>query len=128
MNTMKKLLWVALAFPFFAYQCDKTAKDGWLEGKVVRISCASYIIQVTNSDAVGEDGWKDMSNNDKAYDNVFAVSNKCKMPADIKAGSAIKFKVAEPAKDSGCISCMMFDGPPKVALDVNEVSLLENAK
>jgi len=124
---MKKVLLAVLVLPFFSYKCDKaakTVKDGFLKGKVVRISCASFIVQVLNDDALGEDGWKDMTNQDKAYDNVFTANNKCEMPAGVKAGAIIRFKIDEPTKND-CVVCMMYDGPPKLKLDIKDISILE---
>lgn len=122
-----KLLFVLLALPFMASKCNKknenTEKDGYLHGKVIRVSCASFIVQVTNDDTVGEDGWKDMSNNDKQYDNVFAVGNSCKLPAGIGAGATIKFKADKPVTND-CVHCMMFDGPPAAKFDLSDVSIV----
>ena len=122
---MKKILIPMFLLAVLAYRCgsSKSAQTDMLEGKVVRVSCASFVVQVTNNDTIGEDGWKDMMNNDKAYDNVFAAGNKCKVPAEIKAGSTIRFKVADAAQND-CISCMMFDGPPKAKYDITEVTMV----
>src|SRR5438128_6717420 len=108
---MKKVFIAMLVLPFLAFKCDKAAKNTWLQGKVVRISCASFIVQVLNNDAVGEDGWKDMTNNDAKYDNVFTANNKCAIPDDIKAGAIIRFKLDQPTKND-CVLCMLYDGPP----------------
>lgn len=122
---MKKILIPMLLLSAMAYRCgsSKSAKTDMLEGKVVRVSCASFVVQVTNNDTIGEDGWKDMMNNDKTYDNVFAAGNKCKVPGEIKAGSTIRFKVNEPAQND-CIQCMMFDGPPKAKYDITDVTVV----
>ena len=58
---MKKILLVAALAPFFAFQCDKSITTKCVKGKVIRISCASYVIQVLNNDSVGEDQWKDIA-------------------------------------------------------------------
>ena len=121
---MKKILLASLLLPFFAFKCDKSAQNTFLEGKVVRISCASFIVQVLNNDAVGEDGWKDMMNNNAVYDNVFTANNKCTIPSEIKAGNTIRFKLDKPTKND-CVICMMYDGPPKTKYDIKEVSLVE---
>jgi hypothetical protein len=124
---MKKVFIATLVLPFFAFTCDKAAKDTWLQGKVVRISCASFVVQLLNNDTLGEDGWKDMTNNDAVYDNVFTANNKCSIPDDIKAGATIRFKLDQPTK-SDCVLCMMYDGPPKVKFDVKELTVVESAK
>ena len=124
---MKLLVFFALAaaMPALSSKCNKTHKpDEYLQGKVIRISCASYVVQVLNNNSIGEDGWKDQSNNNAQYDNVFAASNPCKLPAGVKAGATIKFKLS-PAKANDCITCMMFDAPPTVKFDINELSVVE---
>jgi hypothetical protein len=89
---------------------------------VIRTSCASYVVQSLNVDTLGQDGWKNLADTTIAYDNVFDVSNKCKLPAGLKAGDTIYFNV-QPAQPSDCISCMMFDAPPSVKYDLKDVSL-----
>ncbi|MBO9203968.1 MULTISPECIES: hypothetical protein [Niastella] len=124
---MKLLVFLAMAatMPALSSKCNKTHKpDEFLQGKVIRISCASFVVQVTNNDSIGEDGWKDQSNNNASYDNVFAASNPCKLPAGVKAGATIKFKVS-PAKANDCITCMMFDAPPTARFDINEMTVVE---
>jgi hypothetical protein len=121
---MKVLLFL-LALPVMASKCSKTKeKDTQLEGKVIRVSCASFVVQVLNDDKIGEDGWKDMSNNNAQYDNVFNATNACKIPAGIKAGATIRFKVSSPAQND-CVTCMMFDGPPNAKYDITDVSIVE---
>ena len=107
--------------PLFAFQCDKKLADNCLQGKVVRITCATTVIQVLNTDSIGEDGWKDGSENSITYDNVFSVANKCDLPATIKTGDILTFNIGEPSKND-CIVCMMYDAPPKVSLGVVNVN------
>lgn len=122
---MKKLLFVLMALPIFAFKCSKSSsKDGYLEGKVIRTTCASVVVQVLNNDTVGDDGWKDMMNNDTVYDNVFAVNNACKFSENLATGKAIRFKI-NPSADNGCMFCMMFDGQPKANYSISEVSVVE---
>src|SRR3954471_19896824 len=122
---MKLLVFFALAaMPTLSSKCNKGHKaDAYLQGKVIRISCASYIVQVLNNNSIGEDGWKDQSNNNAQYDNVFNASNPCKLPAGIKAGAAVKFKIS-PAKASDCITCMMYDAPPAVKFEISELTVI----
>lgn len=123
---MKLLVFFALAaMPAASFKCKRTAhhSDGYLQGKVIRISCASFVVQVLNDNSIGEDGWKDMTNNNAQYDNVFAAGNTCKLPS-VKAGAAIRFKISQPVAND-CITCMMFDGPPKVKYDINEMTIVE---
>jgi len=123
---MKLLVFLALAaMPGLSSKCNKSKHDEYLKGKVIRISCASYVVQVLNNDSIGEDGWKDQSNNNTQYDNVFNASNTCKLPAGIKAGSAIRFKIS-PSKANECVMCMMYDAPPTVKFDITDMSVVEN--
>jgi hypothetical protein len=124
---MKKYLFVALAIPVFAFSCSRKTVGGasadYVEGKVLRSSCASTVVQVTNNDALGEDGWKDMTQNDAKFDNVFAVNNKCKIPSDVKPGTTIRFKVSKPEQND-CVVCMMYDGPPKTQYDLKDITVV----
>jgi hypothetical protein len=120
-----KLLFIVLALPVMASKCGKEKeKDTYLQGKVVRVSCASFVVQVLNDDTVGEDGWKDMTNNNAQYDNVFTANNACKIPAGIKAGATIRFKKSNPTQND-CVMCMMYDGPPAAKFDLTDVSVVQ---
>jgi hypothetical protein len=119
---MKKLLLVIALVPFFAFQCDKNNMGKCVKGKVVRITCASYVIQVLNNDAIGDDQWKDsMQGEQNIYDNVFSVSNKCKIPASYRPGDIIYFALDKP-EPGDCIVCMMYDAPPKTQYQVKNIS------
>ena len=119
---MKKLFLIAALLPLFAFQCKKHNNQKCLKGKVVRITCASYVIQVLNNDSIGDDGWKDsMQGEQNTYDNVFNVSNKCKIPASYKVGDTIYFQIDKP-EPSDCIVCMMYDAPPKAQYQVRNVT------
>jgi hypothetical protein len=120
-----KLIFILMALPVLASTCKKEkGKDSYVEGKVVRISCASFIVQVTNDDSIGEDGWKDMMNNDAQYDNVFTANNACKTPEGIRGGATIRFKISNPT-DHDCAYCLIYDGPPKVKYDITDVSVVK---
>lgn len=119
---MKKLFFILMALPIFAFKCSKS-KDGYLEGKVIRTSC-SVVVQVLNNDTVGEDGWKDMMNNDAVYDNVFAVGNACKFSENLSSGKTIRFKI-DPSAANDCVFCMMYDGAPKTNYLISDVSVVE---
>ena len=120
-----KLIFILLALPVMASKCSKQKeKDTHLQGKIIRTSCASVVVQVLNDDTGGEDGWKDMANNNAQYDNVFTANNACKLPAGIKAGATIRFKVSNPVQND-CVQCMMYDAPPTAKFDITEVSVAE---
>ena len=120
---MIRILFAALVMPALTSTCKKQNNTEWLEGKVVRTSCASTVIQVLNNNALGQDGWKDMSNNNVTYDNVFTANNKCSIPWGVKAGNTIRFKIDKPWPND-CIVCMMYDGPPEVKYDIKEITVI----
>jgi hypothetical protein len=121
---MKQTIIVLAGIALISFQCgvnkNQPSKD-CVQGKVIRISCASYVVQALNRDTLGEDGWKNLSDTTTLYDNVFDVANKCKLPADIKAGDTIYF-TTHAVQPSDCVSCMMFDAPPVVKYDLQDVS------
>ena len=120
-----KFLFILIALPVMTSKCNRnTENDGYLRGKVVRISCASFVVQVLNNDSFGEDNWKDIKSNNMQYDNVFAVSNACKIPAGVKAGTTIRFKASSP-KPNDCVYCMMYDAPPSAKYDITDVMIEE---
>lgn len=119
---MKKVFFIVSILAFFAFQCSKNNLNKCLKGKVIRISCASYVIQVLNNDSIGDDQWKDsMEGEQKTYDNVFNVSNKCKVPASYKPGDIIYFDLEKP-ETNDCIVCMMYDAPPKAQFQIKNIS------
>lgn len=121
---MKQTILTLASIAFITAQCGVNKKQpskDCIQGKVIRISCASYVIQALDRDTVGQDGWKNMTDTTTTYDNVFDVANKCKLPGDIKAGDTIYFTL-HPTQPSDCVSCMMFDAPPTVKYDLQDVS------
>ena len=119
---MKKLFLIVVFVPFLAFQCKKDHNQKCFKGRVVRITCASYVIQVLNNDSVGDDGWKNsMQGEQNTYDNVFNVSNKCKIPESYKVGDTIYFELENP-QPSDCVVCMMYDAPPKTQYQVRNIA------
>jgi hypothetical protein len=121
---MKQTVCALVAIAALTFQCSvakKKAASACVQGKIVRISCASYIVQSLNVDTLGQDGWKNTADTAVTFDNVFDVSNKCKLPDGLKAGDTIYFNVQAP-QASDCISCMMYDAPPTVKYDLKYVS------
>ena len=109
---MKKYFLILTAMPFLFAKCDKKVKSECLQGKIIRITCASTVVQITNRSDIGTDGWKDGHQGaNQTYDNVFSVSNKCKLPSDLKVGDEFSFNIDKP-KPTDCIVCMMYDAPP----------------
>jgi hypothetical protein len=121
---MKQTIIAIVCLSVIAFQCGVSKKQpskDCVQGKIIRISCASYVVQALNRDTIGIDGWKNSDSTATTFDNVFDVSNKCKLPADIKAGDIIYFTI-HPTQPSDCVSCMMFDAPPAVKYDIQDVS------
>lgn len=115
------LAWFAL-LPFSTLQCDKKkTPENCIRGKIVRITCATTVIEVLNVDTLGEDNWKDGSVEGKTYNNVFSVANKCDIPASIKTGDELTFRLGESGRQD-CIVCMMYDNPPKVKLGIININ------
>ena len=124
---MKKMFIISLVLPFMAFHCmkDKNDHNTWLEGKVVRISCASFIVQVTNNTKIGQDGWKDMMNNNKEYDDVINASNKCEIPDAVQEGAVIRFRIEKPYIHNNCAICLIYDAPPDIAYEIKDLSIIQ---
>lgn len=107
---------------FFACRKDKSVKGICLQGKLIRITCASAVIQVLNDDSKGVDRWIDlMGGNNTSYDNVFTVSNKCQLPSTMKPGDTFWFIMVS-SNANNCIFCDMLDSPPPISFDVLNIS------
>ena len=118
---LMNILWISI-LPLVSMQCDKKKIAGHcIQGKIVRITCATTVIQVLNVDTLGEDNWKDGSTEGNTFNNVFSVANKCDIPASMKTGDVLTFEIGEPSKHD-CIVCMMYDNPPKVKLGIININ------
>ena len=117
---MKKLFYLLLLLPVFAFQCQKEDNSNCVKGKIVRITCATTVIQVLNNDGIGIDGWSDSHENIGTYDNVFTVSNKCQLTG-VNVGDVVYFDL-EPATQSDCVVCAMYDAPPSAVFNVKNLS------
>lgn len=119
---MKKAALILMLLPFFAFRCEKDSGAHCFKGKVIRITCASYVIQVLSPDAIGDNQWKDSSfAGQNTYDNVFNVSNKCQIPDSYKVGDTIYFGLENPGRND-CVVCMMYDAPPKRQFKIKNIS------
>jgi len=110
---MKSYLFL-LALPLLM-SCEAAETDNGpkLQGKVVRITCATTVVQVTDSEQFGEDGWSDMMGaSGSKYDNVFWVENICRL--NLTLGQSFSFRIIEP-KQNECVRCLLWDGPPNIA-------------
>jgi hypothetical protein len=113
---MKKKLFI---FSFILSQlllgCEKNdvLDESILKGEVIRVTCASTVVQIKNAEKYGEDGWIDeMSTGQVKYDNVFKVENICKV--NLEMGKTFQFKIISLTQND-CIQCLLYDAPPKVS-------------
>ena len=122
-NYMKRIILIGTIIPFLAFQCKKDkGTTGWLEGKVVRSTCASFVLQISDNDDIGQDGWKDIHDNDKEYNDVIAASNPCDIPSSIRTpGMIVRFKLKSAEPVTGCVTCDMYDAPPTKVFDVKGI-------
>jgi len=104
--------------------CKKETAKTCVRGKVVRITCASTVIQALNDNSMGEDGWVNyIGNGTTIYDNVFKVSNKCMLSSSIKQGDTVWFTIDSSFSTVGnCSLCDLGDHPPTVAYRIKNVS------
>ncbi|MEO6915707.1 MAG: hypothetical protein ABI151_08725 [Chitinophagaceae bacterium] len=116
---MKMFLPFITLLIFSGFVCNKKV-DGCLKAKVLRVSCASFVVQVLNQDSIGSYGWKDISGNG-VYNNVFRVSNPCKIGMWAK-GEEFYFKINDTLKAQDCVACMMYDAPPEKSYMISAVS------
>ena len=119
---MKKKLFI---FSFILSQlllgCEKNdvLDESILKGEVIRVTCASTVVQIKNTEKYGEDGWIDeMSTGQVKYDNVFKVENICKV--NLEMGKTFQFKIISLTQND-CIQCLLYDAPPKVSYAVEVI-------
>ncbi len=102
--------------------CKKETAKTCVRGKVVRITCASTVIQVLNDNTLGMDGWTDrFGGNNVSYNNVFNLGNKCDLPSTFSKGDIIWFTIG-PQVGGPCFACDMADYPPDVKYYVKNIS------
>ena len=116
-----KNLIVMIVLILFGYSC-KNKNDNCIKARVVRINCAGIVVQVLNRDSVGDYGWKDISGH-TVYNNVFNVTNSCKIGKWYK-GENIYFTIKDTASNNDCITCKMYDAPPRKSYEIENVSRL----
>ncbi len=105
-----------------------TEADTVLMLKVIRLSCASAVVQILNEPykSVGQD-WVPYNVRMKSpYTACFTVYNKCAIPEGVVDGAYLRAKIItkeQADKNKPCIACMMMDYPPEItkALEVYEV-------
>lgn len=91
----------------------QVSKNEYLKGKMIRLSCASAVIQIIDDKQnIGEE-WTEMGT-ERKISNAVNVLNKCELPASLKAGDEFYFKIInESEAKQNCIACMMMDYPPQ---------------
>ena len=119
----KKIIPLFLILGSMAMSCKKEVPSDCLQAKIIRVTCASTVMQVLNNNSVGDDGWLDIFNNNASYDNVFSVSNSCHIASEHKVGDVVYIKIGKPEL-SECIRCAMYDAPPKSSFDVKTIGNL----
>lgn len=115
----KKYLLVLFVLPFFAFNCSKK-KIKCIKAKVIRVSCASFVVQVLNKDSVGSYGRKDVGGHG-VYNNVLNIKNSCEI-GKWSRGEEMYFTIQDTLKPNDCITCMMFDAPPAKSYMVENVT------
>ncbi|MBC8033723.1 MAG: hypothetical protein H7Y03_06220 [Chitinophagaceae bacterium] len=117
---MKKMLYFITILVLSFCGCRKNDDDGkvklpCLMVKVVRITCASIVMQVLDNDSLGQDGWKDITSG-VVYDNVFTVSAHCEFMSLAKpkydVGSVLYVTVNDQIHLDKCVSCLLYDAAP----------------
>ena len=98
----------------------RPSEPACLKAKVLRVSCASFVVQVLNKDSVGSYGWKDVSGSG-VYNNVITVANSCKIGKWSK-GEEFYFTLVDSPQSSECMTCMMFDAPPEKSYMIENVA------
>ncbi len=116
---VKRNLLILVVLPFFAFVCTKK-ENKCLKAKVIRISCASFVVQVLNKDSVGSYGWKDVGGHG-IYNNVLNISNTCEIGKWSK-GEDMYFNIQDTLKPNNCITCLMYDAPPEKSVMVTNVA------
>ena len=119
MNSVFTYCIFAAVLCFSASSCS-SKKSNCLKAKVIRISCASFVVQVLNKDSIGEYGWRDVGGH-AVYNNVFNVKNTCVIGKWSK-GEEFYFTLKDSASNNDCITCMMYDAPPGKSFEVDNVS------
>lgn len=108
-------LGLILTFHILLSGCEKNdiLDDLVLKGKVIRVTCASTVVQITNSQKYGENGWINVeSSAGTQYDHVFVVENICKL--NLENGKTFQFKIIN-IKENDCVQCLLYDAPPKIS-------------
>lgn len=114
---MKK--WFIILVTLFSVSCIQIHNTGntntgqRIKAKVIRITCASTVIQVLDSAYYNLGETWTMQGTSNTYEHVAVVSNKCELPSTLKEGDVFFFKIInESEAKNDCVVCMMYDFPP----------------
>lgn len=92
-----------------------------IRGKVIRITCASTVIQIL--DAANYSLGVTWVNGSDTLEHVAYVSNKCEFPDNLTTGTEFNFKViTESQARNDCAVCMMYDYPPSKGIYLKVVN------
>jgi hypothetical protein len=104
---------------FFGCEKNDALDESILKGEVIRVTCASTVVQIKNAEKYGEDGWlNEMSTDGVKYDNVFKVENICKV--NLEMGKSFQFKIISLSQND-CIQCYLYDAPPKLSYAIEVI-------
>lgn len=101
--------------------CKKEMASGCLQARVIRVTCASIVMQVLSDNSIGEDGWVDTFNDNRRYNNVFVASNPCEIPSAYKTAGNIVYLTIDKPRRNDCVTCALYDAPPKVSYAVKTI-------
>lgn len=94
-----------------------TSEKELIKAKIVRLSCASTVIQIIDESYtyLGQT-WTEMGTNKKVA-NAVNVINKCDVPKYFKEGDLFYFRLIDKSEASQqCIACTMMDFPPEKSI------------
>jgi hypothetical protein len=96
-----------------------------IKGKVVYISCATVVVQITDSSHkdLGQNKWR-RTPIDNEYKNVFVIKNRCTfLESKIQRGEEFSFLIKQDGIVDDCKPCTLFDNLPNVALNIQPLKI-----
>ncbi|HNM31254.1 MAG TPA: hypothetical protein PKM51_00775 [Chitinophagales bacterium] len=105
------------------HPCKEVNTNQRIKAKIVRITCASKVIQVLDSNYyyLGET-WTRKGEPDTTYLHVAKVLNTCDMPDTLKEENEFYFRIIpENEANNNCVVCEMYDFPPNKGIYIKVV-------
>ncbi len=105
------------------HPCKEVNANKRIKAKIVRITCASTVIQVLDSSYfyLGET-WTMKGEPDTTYQHIAKVLNKCDMPDNLKEEEEFYFRIIPKSEaNNNCIVCELYDFPPDKGLYIEVV-------